>query len=154
MLFCCSPKLFIGSNPLKNYFHFCFLSKHMHISVVSFKEKQFKNIQKINWNNHRENIISCCKDIHLSSDILFLFLCQMLIWLTHPCIQPYCNFNQVIKSAVISLVHPFTDHCDTLVIDKMNTRDLLLKLGIVVSTAITIFCLSVCKSVIVLNNLA
>jgi len=62
----------------------------------------------------------------------------MLIWLTTPCIQPYCNFNQVIKRAVISLVHPFTDHCDTLVIDKMGTRGLLQKLRFVVSAATTV----------------
>lgn len=77
----------------------------------------------------------------------------MLIWLTTPCIQPYCIFNQVIKRAIISLMHPLTDHCSTLVIDKRGTRVLLQKLCIMLSTATTFYFLSTCKNVIVLNSL-
>lgn len=70
-------KLVTGSVLLTNNFLVYFSSKHMLTFLYNFKEKKKKTIQKIqniNLNNHRRNIIFSCKDIHLASVILFLFL--------------------------------------------------------------------------------
>lgn len=154
LMFYHCTNLVTGSNPLINDFHFRFSSKRMLSFLCNFKEKQFKNIQKIILNNHRRNIISCCRHpLSFSYSFSILITCQMLIWLTTPCIQLYCNFNQVIKRAVISLVRPFTDHCDTLVIDKWVPVACSKKCTLRFQVQQHFCCLSTCKNAIVLNSL-
>lgn len=124
-------------------------NRHL-LSFASFQEREFQRIQKLNVNNHRRHIISSCRHpLTFSYSPSILITCQMLIWLTTLYIQPYCNLNQVIKRAVISLVHPVADHCDTLVREQTGTRSLLQKWHFMISTATLLLPFD---RVIVLNN--
>lgn len=114
-------KLITGSVLLTNNFLVYFSSKHMLTFLYNFKEKKnnSKNSEyKFKKSQEKHNFQLQRHPLSFSYSFSILIMCQMLIWLTAPCIQPFCNFNQVIKRAVISLVHLFTDHCNTLVIDK------------------------------------